>query len=75
MSCVSKRIRPFLQVFDDLGVEVVDLTSTGSCHYKIEVTCGSNRRFFIAPFSSGDHRAIKNFTADVKRWKRSLANT
>lgn len=63
-----------MQVFDDLGVKVVDATMTGSCHYKFRVTACGNCKFFIASFSPSDRRGIDNFRAMVKRWKKSLTN-
>lgn len=69
-------VRPYLKVFDDLGLEVVDTEVTGSNHYKITVTSGDKRCFFIAPRSASDVRSLQNFKSLVKRWKRSpVANT
>jgi hypothetical protein len=67
-----KRAQPFLKVFDELGIEIVDTEMTGSCHYKFKVTACGNCKFFIASYSSSDHRALMNFRSDVKRWKSQL---
>lgn len=72
MSVSPHRVRKYMQVFDDLGVEVVDTCMTGSCHYKFNVTCCGKCKFFIAPFSPSDHRGIMNFRAMVKRWQRQI---
>lgn len=70
---VSKRIRPFLEAVESEGVQVVDLSFTGSCHYKIDVTCKGKNRFFVAPLTASDNRAVKNFRSDVRRWVRSIS--
>lgn len=71
---VSKRIRPFLDTLKNEGCEVLDLNFTGSCHYKIDVTCKGKTRFFVAPLTASDVRAIKNFRSDVRRWVRSISD-
>lgn len=68
----QQRLRPFLKVFDDLALEVVDTEMTGSGHYRITVTCGGKNHFFIAPFSPSDRRAYLNFKSDVRRWQKSF---
>lgn len=65
-------VRPYFKVFDDLDVEIVDTTVTGSSHYKFIVTSNGNESSFIAPRSASDFRALKNFKSQVKRWKKSL---
>ena len=72
MMKLRQNVSPYFKVFDDLGVEVVDTTVTGSNHYKFIVTSGGNRSVFIGSRSSSDHRTIKNFKSNVKRWKKSL---
>lgn len=67
-----QNVRPYFKVFDDLQVEVVDTSVTGSSHYRFLVTSNGNRGTFIAPRSSSDHRALRNFKSQVKRWKRAL---
>lgn len=68
-----QNVRPYLKVFDDLGLQVVDAEVTGSNHYKITVTYHGKHRFFIASRSESDHRSLHNFRALVKRWQRSVA--
>ena len=65
-------LKTYLRALDDLGVEIVGTEVTGSNHYKITVTADGNQQFFIAGFSSSDHRALMNFRAMVKRWRRSI---
>lgn len=72
MTHVSKRIRPFLDVLENEGCEVIDLAITGSCHYKITVTSNGKKRFFVASLSGSDVRAVKNFRSDVRRWVREI---
>ena len=72
---IVKRLRPYLDVFEELGAKVDRLERTGSTHYKIIVTSHGKTRFFVAPFSSSDNRSIKNFRADVRRWVRSVNDT
>ena len=67
-----KNVQPFIKVFDDLNIDIVDTQRTGSSHYKFRVTACGNYRFFIAPYSASDHRALLNFKADVKRWKTQI---
>ena len=74
MMCVS-HAKPFLKVFDDLGIQVVDTTVTGSNHYKVTVTASGNRKFFIVPKSPSDRRGVLNFRAMVKRWHREMEVT
>jgi len=66
-----KRIQPYLTVFTELGATIDRLERTGSTHYKIIATSNGKTRFFVAPFSASDNRALKNFRADVKRWVKS----
>lgn len=67
---MSKRLRPYLDYLAELGCEVVDHHSTGSCHYKITVTSEGKRRFFIAPYSASDRRSFENWKSDVRKWLR-----
>lgn len=67
-----QNVRPYLKVFDDLGIDIIDAEVTGHSHYKITVTSQGRRKFFIAPRSASDYRAIKNFKSQVRRWQRSL---
>lgn len=67
-----QRLRPFLKVFDDLKMEVVDAEMTGSGHYRITVTCDGKNHFFIAPYSPSDRRAFLNFKSSVKRWQKTF---
>lgn len=75
MRYVRGPIKPFLKVFDDLGIEVVDTTITGSNHYKITVTASGNRKFFIASNSPSDSKSFRNFRAMVRRWYRGMEHT
>jgi hypothetical protein len=59
-------------VFDSLGIEVLDIDSTRSCHYRITVEVKGERRFFIAACSASDKRALMNFRGDVRRWFSGL---
>ena len=68
----TKRMKEFHRIFDDLGLPVLGTEMTRSGHYKITTECEGDRRFFVAPYSPSDHRAVKNFDAEVKRWKRSI---
>jgi hypothetical protein len=72
---IPKRLRNYLDVIIELGCEVDDVCYTGSSHYKIQVTSSGNKRFFIVPFSASDHRALKNFNSDIKRWLRSTTDS
>ena len=63
-----KRLRPYLEAVKRMGATVEDVTITGSSHYKVKVTAGGNRRFFIVPFSSSDHRSFLNWKCQVRRW-------
>jgi hypothetical protein len=65
-------VRPYLKVFDDLGIDIVDTRVNGRSHYEITVTSQGTTCFFVAPRSASDHRALQNFRSQVKRWKRSL---
>lgn len=67
-----QNVKAYLKVFDDLGIEVVDTKVNGRSHYKIVVTSEGNQRFFVAPRSSSDYRALANFKSQVRRWQRSL---
>lgn len=69
------RIDTYLKVFEDVGVDVVSVSSTGSCHYKITATCNNQQKFFIAGSSKAEYRGLQNFKAEVKRWKRSTEET
>lgn len=60
------------QVFRDLGIEIVSTEKTRRNHYKIVADINGERKIFVASSTPSDHRSILNFTADVKRWKRSL---
>lgn len=71
-SSVRRRIKPYLDVFNEFGCQLMDIESTGSCHHKIYVAKGPDQRFFIAPFSGSDHRGLKNFRSDVRKWVMEL---
>ena len=73
--CMNSRVKPFLKVFDDLGIEIVDTQVTGSNHYKVTVTACGNRKFFIAPNSPSDRKSYLNFRAMVKRWQKQAEAT
>lgn len=75
MMTLRQNVRPYLKVFDDLGLQVVDAEVTGSNHYKITVTAHGKRRFFIVSRSESDYRSLSNFRAMVRRWKRSMASS
>jgi hypothetical protein len=68
---MTRAVREYLRVLDDLGVRVVGTTVTGSNHYRITVTYGGNAHFFIASRSPSDLRTLDNFRAMVRRWQRS----
>jgi hypothetical protein len=70
-----KRLRNYLDIIYKSGCEIEDVSPTGNNHYKIRVTSCGNKRFFIVPFSPSDHRALKNFNSDIKRWVRSTLDT
>lgn len=70
-----KRLRNYLDILDKSGCKVEDVYPTGNNHYKIQVTSRGNKRFFIVPFSASDHRALKNFNSDIKRWLRSTTDS
>ena len=65
------RVDSYLRVFEDIGVDVVSVSRTGSCHYKITASCNDQQKFFIAGSSKAEYRALENFKSEVKRWKRS----
>jgi hypothetical protein len=69
---MRKRTQPFIQVFKDLDIDVIDVDSTGSCHYRITVEAKGKRRFFIAACSASDKRTLLNFRGDVRRWLNGL---
>jgi len=67
-----RRLKPYYEVFDELGCRLVDTSTTGHNHYKMVVSCNGHERFFIAPYSPSDTwRGLKNFRSDVKKWVTS----
>jgi hypothetical protein len=71
---MKRSLKNALGVFDDLGCEVIKHSVTGKTHYKIVVTFEGNEKFFIAPSTPSDGRALKNFRCDVKKWLRSISS-
>lgn len=67
-----KRLQPYLDVFDELRVNVDEISFTGGCHLKFHVSTQKARRFFIAPVSGSDNKGVLNFRQDVRRWLRSV---
>jgi len=68
----QKRLRPFLEYLESLGLEVLEITTSGSSHYKITVTLGGNRRFFMAPYSPSDRRAFENWKSNIRKWIKEV---
>lgn len=67
------RLRDHRHFLASSGIEVLDASVTGSCHYKIKVRYRDKERFFIAPYSPSDRRNFENWKADVRRWARQVA--
>lgn len=63
-----KRLKPYLEILDELNVELIDVSHTGSCHYKLHVAAGERKRFFIVPYSTSDRRSILNWKSNVRQW-------
>lgn len=69
---MKKRLKPYLKVLEELNLEIVDTTMTGSQHFKMRVRSGDAKRFFIVPNSTSDRRALLNWRTDVRRWLTEL---
>jgi hypothetical protein len=67
-----RRLKPYLKVFEDLDIQILEIGSTGSCHHKVIAESNGHKRFFIVPFSSSDRRGLLNFKSDVRKWVQSL---
>lgn len=69
---IPSRIRGHIKVLNDLGLEVASYCTTGSSHYRIDVTFKGKKRFFIVAYSPSDRRSAMNWKSDVKRWMRQI---
>ena len=67
-----RRLKPYMDILEDLGVDVLEIRATGSNHKRIDVQAKGQRRFFIMPTSASDRRALLNFKCDVRRWVAEL---
>lgn len=67
-----KRYAAWREVFTDLGAVIEDTSISGGSHIRFLIRLGDVRRIFFAPLSCGDHRGLKNFRSDVRRWARGL---
>lgn len=69
-----RAIKPFAEHLEAAGVKLIDVSATGSAHYKLLVTFKGNRRFFIISNSSSDRRAFLNWKSDVRKWIKEIKN-
>ena len=65
-------VNQYIKAIKDLGAEIIDAKTTGRNHYKLVVATHGKTRFFTASNSSSDHRHMKNFAADVRRWLKEI---
>ncbi len=70
----QKRLRPYLEHLESLGLRVANVEVSGSSHYKITVTYKGKRRFFIAAYSTSDRRSFENWKSDARKWKKEVEN-
>lgn len=67
-----RALQSYSEIVGDLGAKILRVTITGSTHYKVEIEARGRRRFFVAPSSPSDRRALLNWKADVRRWINNL---
>lgn len=68
----QKRLQRYLEYLESLGLRVGEITTAGSGHYKITVTHRGNRRFFVVPYSTSDHRSFENWKSNVRKWMKEV---
>lgn len=69
---IKRVIKPYTEVIEKLGCQLVETHYTGKSHYKLVVASGPHRHFFVASNSPSDRRSVLNFASDVRRWLREV---
>lgn len=72
---VRSRLRQAIKVWETAGVTVKGVETTGGGHLRVRVTLpGGEERVLICGSSPGDHKALNNSRAVVRRWVRVGGN-
>lgn len=69
-----KRLKPYIDIFDEAHCTIEDIVITGSNHLKFKVAKEGKRKFFISPVSPSDHCGLQNFKHDVRRWLKTTGH-
>ena len=63
----ARRLRDLVAIIKAEGGSIVEVRFLGSGHYRIKYQIGGRTLATVAPYSPSDHRALKNFRADLRR--------
>ena len=72
MGVIEKKHYEFLDIFNQLGVVVESVERLNGRHIRIKCHHNDRKTMFFMPTSVSDHRGVKNFHGEVKRWVKGL---
>lgn len=72
---MTRNVKSHRAVLESLGLTIIDERVTGGAHIaftvRLKTLTGDHEKTFIAPNTPSDHRGIRNWEAQARRWVRS----